>query len=206
MSLQRLTLKSIQARPVALKLARLVVAHCDARRLAVDFDRSLYGRRGDSALNQALARALAFRDAGKMPEAREWAAELVGWHPLTKFTDLVESDTMHCLSLAVCGSARGSSLAAIMVLPHFTWPVPLRGRPLCEDWSHRGGSAIHRAACRLLGALRCLAVFHHLEPLHRSRLRQRWRRGSGRKVRCPPIVLPHSNRAGPEKGALNPLS
>ena len=30
-----------------------------------------------SALNQALAKALAFRDAGKMPEAREWAAELV---------------------------------------------------------------------------------------------------------------------------------
>jgi hypothetical protein len=26
-----------------------------------------------SALNQALAKALAFRDAGKMPEAREWA-------------------------------------------------------------------------------------------------------------------------------------
>ena len=30
-----------------------------------------------SSLNQALAKALAFRDAGKMPEAREWAAELV---------------------------------------------------------------------------------------------------------------------------------
>ena len=30
-----------------------------------------------SALNQALAKALAFRDAGKMPEAREWAAELM---------------------------------------------------------------------------------------------------------------------------------
>jgi hypothetical protein len=30
-----------------------------------------------SALNQALAKALAFRDAGKMPEARGWAAELV---------------------------------------------------------------------------------------------------------------------------------
>ena len=30
-----------------------------------------------SALNQALAKALAFRDAGKMPKAREWAAELV---------------------------------------------------------------------------------------------------------------------------------
>jgi hypothetical protein len=30
-----------------------------------------------SALNQALAKALAFRDAGKMPAAREWAAELV---------------------------------------------------------------------------------------------------------------------------------
>ena len=30
-----------------------------------------------SALNQALAKALAFRDAGNMPEAREWAAELV---------------------------------------------------------------------------------------------------------------------------------
>jgi hypothetical protein len=30
-----------------------------------------------SALNQALAKALAFRDAGKMPEAREWAVELV---------------------------------------------------------------------------------------------------------------------------------
>ena len=30
-----------------------------------------------SALNQALAKALAFRDAEKMPEARQWAAELV---------------------------------------------------------------------------------------------------------------------------------
>jgi hypothetical protein len=30
-----------------------------------------------SALNQALAKALAFQDAGKMAEAREWAAELV---------------------------------------------------------------------------------------------------------------------------------
>ena len=30
-----------------------------------------------SALNKALAKALAFRDAGKMHEAREWAAELV---------------------------------------------------------------------------------------------------------------------------------
>ena len=30
-----------------------------------------------SALNQALAKALAFRDARKMEEAREWAAELV---------------------------------------------------------------------------------------------------------------------------------
>jgi hypothetical protein len=30
-----------------------------------------------SALNQALAKALALRDAGKMEEAREWAAELV---------------------------------------------------------------------------------------------------------------------------------
>jgi hypothetical protein len=30
-----------------------------------------------SALNQALAKALAFRDAGKMEEAREWATELV---------------------------------------------------------------------------------------------------------------------------------
>jgi hypothetical protein len=30
-----------------------------------------------SALNQALAKALAFWDAEKMPEAREWAAELV---------------------------------------------------------------------------------------------------------------------------------
>ena len=30
-----------------------------------------------SALNQALAKALAFRDAGKLPEAREWAAELI---------------------------------------------------------------------------------------------------------------------------------
>ena len=38
-----------------------------------------------SALNQALAKALAFRDAGKMEEAREWAAELVwllGLHEL----------------------------------------------------------------------------------------------------------------------------
>jgi hypothetical protein len=32
---------------------------------------------GRSSLNQALAKALAFRDAGKMPEAREWAAELI---------------------------------------------------------------------------------------------------------------------------------
>jgi hypothetical protein len=30
-----------------------------------------------SALNQALAKALAFRDAGKMTEARQWAAELI---------------------------------------------------------------------------------------------------------------------------------
>ena len=30
-----------------------------------------------SALNQALAKALAFRDAGMMQEARDWAAELV---------------------------------------------------------------------------------------------------------------------------------
>ena len=30
-----------------------------------------------SSLNQALAKALAFKDAGKLPEAREWAAELV---------------------------------------------------------------------------------------------------------------------------------
>jgi hypothetical protein len=30
-----------------------------------------------SALNQALAKALAFRDAGKLSEAREWTAELV---------------------------------------------------------------------------------------------------------------------------------
>jgi hypothetical protein len=30
-----------------------------------------------SALNQALAKALAFRDAGKMPEACEWAEVLV---------------------------------------------------------------------------------------------------------------------------------
>jgi hypothetical protein len=30
-----------------------------------------------SALNQALAKALAFRDAGKMQEARDWAADLV---------------------------------------------------------------------------------------------------------------------------------
>jgi hypothetical protein len=30
-----------------------------------------------STLNKALAKALAFRDAGKMAEARQWAAELV---------------------------------------------------------------------------------------------------------------------------------
>ena len=30
-----------------------------------------------SALTQALAKALAFRDAGKMAEAREWAAKLL---------------------------------------------------------------------------------------------------------------------------------
>jgi hypothetical protein len=34
----------------------------------------------------------------------------------------------------------------------------------------------------------------------------RWRGGSGRKVLCPPIVLPRSNRAGRENGALSPLS
>jgi hypothetical protein len=39
-----------------------------------------------SALNQALAKALAFRDAGKMPEAREWATELV---TLLKARDLL---------------------------------------------------------------------------------------------------------------------
>jgi hypothetical protein len=39
-----------------------------------------------SALNQALAKALAFRDAGKMTEARQWAAELVR---LLKSHDLV---------------------------------------------------------------------------------------------------------------------
>ena len=39
-----------------------------------------------SALNQALAKALAFRDAGKMAEAREWAAELVR---LLKLHDLL---------------------------------------------------------------------------------------------------------------------
>jgi len=38
------------------------------------------------SLNQALAKALAFRDAGKMEEAREWAAELVR---LLKSHDLV---------------------------------------------------------------------------------------------------------------------
>ena len=30
-----------------------------------------------SAINQALTKALAFRGAGKMAEARQWAAELV---------------------------------------------------------------------------------------------------------------------------------
>ena len=46
-------------------------------------DRSARGAPGKlsaaerSALNQALSKALAFRDAGKMPEARQWAAELV---------------------------------------------------------------------------------------------------------------------------------
>jgi hypothetical protein len=39
-----------------------------------------------SALNQALAKALAFRDAGKILEAREWAAELVR---LLKLHDLL---------------------------------------------------------------------------------------------------------------------
>ena len=34
-------------------------------------------RRERSALNQALAKALTFRDAGKLQEAREWAVELV---------------------------------------------------------------------------------------------------------------------------------
>ena len=34
----------------------------------------------------------------------------------------------------------------------------------------------------------------------------RWHGGSGRKVLCPPIVLSRSNEAGPEKGALGPLS
>ena len=46
-------------------------------------DRSARGAPGKlsaaerSALNQALAKALAFRDAGKMTEARAWAEELV---------------------------------------------------------------------------------------------------------------------------------
>jgi hypothetical protein len=40
-----------------------------------------------SALNQALAKALAFRDAGRVPEAREWAAELV---KLLKSHDLLK--------------------------------------------------------------------------------------------------------------------
>ena len=39
-----------------------------------------------SALNQALAKALAFRDAGKMTEARQWAAELMR---LLKLHDLL---------------------------------------------------------------------------------------------------------------------
>ena len=39
-----------------------------------------------SALNKALAKALAFRDAEKMPEARQWAAELVR---LLKLHDLL---------------------------------------------------------------------------------------------------------------------
>ena len=39
-----------------------------------------------SALNQALAKALAFRDAGKMAEARQWGAELV---KLLKLHDLL---------------------------------------------------------------------------------------------------------------------
>jgi hypothetical protein len=41
-----------------------------------------------SALNQALAKALAFRDAGKMPEAREWAAELVRLHTRVRYFKL----------------------------------------------------------------------------------------------------------------------
>jgi hypothetical protein len=34
----------------------------------------------------------------------------------------------------------------------------------------------------------------------------RWRGGSGRRVLCSPIVLPRSNRAGPERGTLSTLS
>src|SRR6202040_2699044 len=43
-----------------------------------------------SSLNQALAKALAFRDAGRVPEAREWAAELV---KLLKSHDLLKGRT-----------------------------------------------------------------------------------------------------------------
>jgi hypothetical protein len=53
-------------------------------RSALAADRSAQGARPGklsaaerSAFNQALAKALAFRDAGRVPEAREWAAELV---------------------------------------------------------------------------------------------------------------------------------
>jgi hypothetical protein len=40
-----------------------------------------------SVLNKALAKALAFRDTGKMQEARQWAAELVR---LLKLHDLLK--------------------------------------------------------------------------------------------------------------------
>ena len=45
-----------------------------------------------SALNQALAKALAFRDAGKMTEARLWITELVR---LLKSHDLLTSGPAH---------------------------------------------------------------------------------------------------------------
>src|SRR4029077_20789298 len=43
-----------------------------------------------SSLNQALAKALAFKDSGKLPEAREWAAELIR---LLKSHDLLTLST-----------------------------------------------------------------------------------------------------------------
>src|SRR5215472_6122540 len=61
-----------------------------------------------SALNQALAKALAFRDAGKIPEARQWTAELVR---LLKSHDLLRDVSAPFLMLFA--SAGGPSRMAV---------------------------------------------------------------------------------------------